>query len=175
MAGREITGRHVLVVLVGFFGVVFAVNGVMTWAALSTFSGIETQDAYQRGRAYNATLEAAAAQARLGWTVAVEPRFAAGADGHDAVVEFTVRDGNGAPVSGLEGAVTFWRPVVEGKDTTVPVVEERRGEYRAASTLPAPGRWELRFDLTRPGGAPFYLQQRVWVPSDAGGGSGDHD
>ena len=39
---REITGRIVLLWLVGFFGVVFAVNGWLVQAATSTFAGLDT-------------------------------------------------------------------------------------------------------------------------------------
>lgn len=171
MKARELKGRHVLIAIVAFFGVIFAVNGVMTYVALSTFSGIETEDAYRYGREYNATLEAAEAQARLGWTVAIDPRFA-GPDrtqggAHDAVVHVTVTDSAGTPLSGLGGTVTFWRPVVQGKDVTAPVVEEYAGKYRAAAELPAAGRWELRLALTSATGVPYYLEKRVFVPAPA--------
>jgi nitrogen fixation protein FixH len=39
---RKLTGRHVLLGLVAFFGVVFAVNAVLVRAAISTFGGVET-------------------------------------------------------------------------------------------------------------------------------------
>ena len=39
---RILTGRAVLLWLVAFFGVVFAVNGVLVQAAISTFGGVET-------------------------------------------------------------------------------------------------------------------------------------
>ena len=46
---RELTGRHVLLWIVGFFAVVFAVNGVLVRAATSTFGGLETQSSYKAG------------------------------------------------------------------------------------------------------------------------------
>ena len=39
---REVTGRIVLVGLVAFFAAVAGVIGVMIWAAVSTFGGVET-------------------------------------------------------------------------------------------------------------------------------------
>ena len=49
---RKVTGRMVLLCLLGFFAIVFAVNGVMIHEALSTFGGVETESAYQAGRKY---------------------------------------------------------------------------------------------------------------------------
>ena len=49
---RRWTGWTVLITLLGFFGVIFAVNGVMIYAALSTLSGTETDSAYQAGLQY---------------------------------------------------------------------------------------------------------------------------
>src|SRR5208337_3330910 len=46
---RELTGGKVLLWLVAFFGVVFAVNGVLVHAAISTFGGVETLSSYKAG------------------------------------------------------------------------------------------------------------------------------
>ena len=64
----EIKGKHVLFAMLSFFGVILVVNGVFTYFALSTFTGVSTDDAYRRGRAYNQTIEAAMEdQALLLW------------------------------------------------------------------------------------------------------------
>ena len=60
-------GHHVLAGFVLFFGIVFGVNACMIYGALSTFDGIETEGAYQKGRAYNHLLERMEAQRALGW------------------------------------------------------------------------------------------------------------
>ena len=65
---REITGRTVLLSLVAFFGVVFAVNGVFFWFASDSWTGLSTEDAYRKGIAFNDQLARADAQKRLGWT-----------------------------------------------------------------------------------------------------------
>ena len=41
-ASRQLTGRMVLICLVGFFVVVAGVNAIMIAAAISTFGGVET-------------------------------------------------------------------------------------------------------------------------------------
>ena len=67
-----IQGRHVLVLLLGFFAVVASANAVMIYGALSTFGGLDTPDAYRKGLAYNQRIDAAAAQAQLGWQESLE-------------------------------------------------------------------------------------------------------
>ena len=43
---------------VGLFALVLVVNGSMIFVAFSTFPGLETTNAYQRGLAYNRQLDA---------------------------------------------------------------------------------------------------------------------
>ncbi|MFW5680782.1 MAG: FixH family protein, partial [Pseudomonadota bacterium] len=52
---------------VAFFGVVFLVNGVMVYFAVTTFAGVERRDAFKRAQSYNEVLAEARAQAALGW------------------------------------------------------------------------------------------------------------
>ena len=59
-----LTGRHVLMMLIAFFGVIFAVNGVFLYAAISTFDGTDTSSAYQKGIDYNTTIAESEEQAR---------------------------------------------------------------------------------------------------------------
>ncbi|MEO0960959.1 MAG: FixH family protein [Pseudomonadota bacterium] len=162
-AKRRWTGFHTLAALVAFFGVIFAVNGIMTYIALSTFSGIETQNAYQTGRDYNERLEAAAAQRALGWQVSFEETFAATPEGADATVAVQVRDANGTAMTGLGGDLTFWRPVVRGEDMVAPLIETAPGIYNAQASLPARGHWEMRLLLEREDAAPYYLEKRIWA------------
>jgi nitrogen fixation protein FixH len=59
---RRLTGRMVLLCLVGFFGVVFGVNGILVHEALSTFGGVDTDSAYQAGRKFEQDVAMAKAQ-----------------------------------------------------------------------------------------------------------------
>ncbi|MEZ5776152.1 MAG: FixH family protein [Hyphomicrobiaceae bacterium] len=73
-----LTGRHVLMMLIAFFGVIFAVNGVFLYAAISTFDGTDTSSAYQKGIDYNTTIAESEEQARRGWKGVVSPVAGAG-------------------------------------------------------------------------------------------------
>ncbi len=68
---RAFTGRHMWAVMIGFFGVVIAVNVVMARFAIGTFSGTVVENSYVASQEYNRWLAEARAQAALGWKVAV--------------------------------------------------------------------------------------------------------
>ena len=61
-------GKHVLFILLGFFSIVFAVNGVFLYDAISTLPGEERGATYEAGLRYNATLAAERAQDSLRWS-----------------------------------------------------------------------------------------------------------
>jgi len=58
--GRPLNGWKVLAMFVGFFLVVGAVDGLMIYKALGTFSGEVTPHPYERGLAYNKEIAAGA-------------------------------------------------------------------------------------------------------------------
>ena len=142
---------------VGLFGVVVAVNGIMIWLALGTFPGLVTERPYDRGLAYNRNLEAAAAQAGLGW----EARLAARLAGPTmALVELTLRDRDGRPLDGAEVRAQLRRPVGTGSDLDLVLAPTGPGTYRAATTLPRPGAWDVHVVVER-GQALFVVDERV--------------
>lgn len=67
---KELTGRHVLLMLLAFFGVMLAVNAYFTVAAVKTFRGEDVKRSYRQGLDYNQTLQERAQQSELGWAIA---------------------------------------------------------------------------------------------------------
>src|SRR5512146_2690337 len=95
---RELTGKHVLLCLLGFFGVVFAVNGVLVRAATSTFGGVETSSSYKAGLLFEQEVAKAERQDARRWQVDGKlTRDRAG----EAVLDISARDDKGAAVTGL--------------------------------------------------------------------------
>jgi nitrogen fixation protein FixH len=136
---------------VGAFGVIIAVNLVLVYAALTTFTGLTTGHAYDRGRAYNAVIEEAARQDALGWRAAVA------LDG-DAL-SVSVADREGLPVGGrLEGLLL--RPL-EGATLGLDFAAAGPGRFIAHAPLPARGQWEARLTLTGEGGEKFDIRARL--------------
>ena len=95
---RELTGRAVLYWLIGFFAIVFVVNGVLVQAATSTFRGMETGSSYQAGLVFRQEISSAERQDALHWQV--EGRLMRDSRG-DAVLAISARDARGAPLAGL--------------------------------------------------------------------------
>lgn len=142
------------------FLVVIAVNGAMVYVALGSFSGLVTDRPYDRGRAYNTTLEARAKQESLGWTArfALEPQ----GDGTQRLL-LEMLDRAGAPVAGATVDTTLVRPVERGHDRSVSLSERGAGRYAGAVALDLPGLWEARIVVMR-GQDRFAAIKRVMVP-----------
>lgn len=144
---------------VGFFAVVLAANGALVYFAAASWTGLDTEEHYIKGLAYNRTLEDVARQRALGWTGTLAMRRAAG-DGFDLVLE--LRDANGRALSGGTARANFVRPTHAGFDFSVDLAARGAGRYRGAVAPPLPGQWEVRVTLRHPSGE-FRMTQRMTV------------
>lgn len=158
-ATKPWTGRTLLWWLLGFFAVVFAVNGVFLWYANSSWTGLSAEDSYRRGLDYNRVIEQAESQAALGWTV--ETGFTTRDSVHGRL-EISVTGPDGSAISHREVTAYFRRPVVEGLDFKASLVPQTDGSYAVDVTLPAPGQWDVRLEVSRPGTENFVVETRVW-------------
>jgi nitrogen fixation protein FixH len=152
-------GRHVLLGLVAFFGLIFLVNGIFAYYAITTFGGGDTSNPYQKGLDYNDRVAEAARDAELGW----QAQLTYGAVGK---LTFSLTDRGGQPVSGLHFNGTIGRPATDREDVSVSFNEAERGAYAATVRL-APGQWIVQLqsdELSRAGDPVFRLKQRVFVP-----------
>lgn len=151
--------RWIPLCFVGFFGVVLAANAVLVVLAVTTWTGIDTPDAYEKGLAYNEVLAAAQAQTRRGW--ATEVGFAS-APRADAILTVTYRDRLGQPLSGGQVRARFVRPSHVGQDFDVRLEEDGPGRYAAVVEHPPPGVWDVRIRADLPGGR-HVLTERVFA------------
>ena len=142
---RELTGRAVLVWLVAFFGIVFAVNAILVKAATSTFGGVEVQSSYKAGLLF--ATEAARARAQDGLHWRVEGRVIRNAAG-DAVLDLAVRDAQGKPVSGIAVEARLAHPADERLDRDIELRGSGAGQFHG-QTQARPGRWDLIVDVLR--------------------------
>ena len=154
---RELTGRHVLVWLVSFFVIVFAVNGALVRAAISTFGGVETASSYQAGQRFEHEVATAERQDALHWQVGgTLRRDGAG----EAVLDITARDAKGAPLTGLSADARLAHPADERLDHVIAVRPLGAGAFHGR-TAAQPGQWELIVDLSRGEKRVFRSQSRV--------------
>ncbi|MFC7290520.1 FixH family protein [Hirschia litorea] len=68
---KQITGYHVLFILLSFFAIVFGVNALFITKAISSFPGETSKKSYLQGINYNETLEENQKQNLLGWTAQI--------------------------------------------------------------------------------------------------------
>lgn len=154
---RELTGKHVLFCLLGFFGVVFAVNAVMVKAATSTFGGVETTSSYKAGLMFEQDIAKAERQDALHWHVSGRlARDGAGA----AVLDISARDAKGAPLTGLTAQARLTHPADERLDHVVVLNGTAAGQFHGSAQVQA-GQWELIVDLYRGDKRMFRSRSRV--------------
>ncbi|WP_406854525.1 FixH family protein [Alsobacter sp. KACC 23698] len=159
--GFRLNGRHVILILLGFFGVVFAVNGYMMHVAIKTFSGMESATPYKDGLAFNAELADARRQAELGWTV--NASVTRGPDGH-ARIDVIASDRNAMALAGVELRATLERPADKREDRGVELTALGGGRYGAAVEGVAPGQWDLVLDIVRGDQRAFRSRSRIMLP-----------
>lgn len=155
---RPVTGRMVLVCLIAFFAVVFAANGILVGAALSTFSGLETSSSYQAGLAFARDAAAAHAQDELRWQVKAKVQPIAGR----TQVDIDARDAAGRPLSGLTATAHLAHPNDRRADLDVSLSEGTSGQFRGTAGAVV-GQWDVIIELSRDGERMFRSRNRVVV------------
>jgi nitrogen fixation protein FixH len=149
----ELTGRKVLAIALGFFGVIIAVNLTLAHQAVSTFPGIEVKNSYVASQTFEAERKA---QQVLGWDLA--HRYAPG-DGTLTLVFRETATGFPAPVAALDVLVGRATAAV---DDTRPGFVQAGGAWVAPLTL-APGKWLLRVEATAADGTVFRQRLDLFV------------
>jgi nitrogen fixation protein FixH len=153
---RELTGKHVLFCLLGFFGLVFAVNAVMVKAATSTFGGVETTSSYKAGLMFEQEVARADQQDALHWQIDGKLKR----EGRAAVLDISTRDAKGAPLTGLTAQARLAHPADERLDRMVTLKRTAAGQFNG-ETQAQPGQWELIVDLYRGETRVFRSRSRV--------------
>lgn len=153
---KEVTGRMVLICLVTFFAVVGAVNAGMMAAAISTFTGLDSESPYREGLAFEQERSAAAAQQALHWQVQATVKMEAGA----TRIEVSARDAGDQPIGALVAAATLVHPTDRRLDRDVVLTEDAAGHFQGL-TKTAAGQWDLLIELSRDRARLFRSRNRV--------------
>lgn len=155
----RVKGWHVLAMMLGFFAVVFAVNGWFLYSALSTHAGVVSNEPYRKGLAYNERIAADERQKSLGWK---DETSLAGAG--DVTVRLTRDDGS--PVQGLNLSAVVGRPATITLDQRLVLVEGQPGVYAAKAKDIGSGTWVVSVEAHGSDGRedPIYrARRRLWV------------
>ena len=130
-----LTGRKVLAMMIGFFGVVVAVNITMARLASGTFGGTVVDNSYVASQQFNGWLAQARAQDKLGWATPVAL---------DAARHVTVA----VPGPGFAITGTAHHPLGRAPDQALQFKADAAGRFVATTPLPA-GRWQVRLTIRR--------------------------
>lgn len=133
---RRLTGRHVLLIAIAFFGVIISVNVYMMTQAIGGFPGLVVKNGYVASQTWDKDRQA---QLALGWTAAVST---AGNALHAAYT-----DAEGRALGGLVVTAVVGRPATLADDRTVTLMPEpaQPGVYVLDTPL-SEGMW--RVELT---------------------------
>lgn len=148
-----LTGRHILAGMAGFFGVVFAVNAAFVYFAIDSWPGLTADRAYVEGLEYERVLEAADAQARLGWQTAVMY------DASDRQLSVTIVDADGARVRDLRPVVRLQRPVGDSAALEHDAYEISPGHYAADVPPLTSGRWSAEVTVD----SRYRMNHALWI------------
>ena len=156
---KGLQGRHVLLALFGFFGIMLIANGIFLYYALATFGGGDTSSPYQKGLRYNETIAEAERLVERGWDAKLAYDMSAG------VIAVELRDRQDQPVRGLNIVGSIGRPATDRQDVRLEFKESGPGTYVAALDL-GPGQWVVQLqstNLSRGGDPSYRLKQRLSV------------
>lgn len=128
----EFTGRHMLIIMLAFFGVIIAVNVTMAIMAGRSWTGIVVENTYVASQEFNANAAESRAQAALGWDSRLEIA--------DGVVTWHLTDRAGEPVWSDGVTAQFRHPAYESADREAVLTRAGDGSFSARIDLPD-GQW----------------------------------
>lgn len=151
---REFTGRHMLGVMVAFFGTIIAVNLVMATFATTSWTGFVVKNSYVASQQFNRKAEEGRAQAALGWESMLTIS--------DGEIRYRLLDASGTIVEPAAVAVTFRRPAYDAEDWTLELKRASDGSFAAAET-PRDGIWIVETDADIGKERPYRDVRRITI------------
>jgi nitrogen fixation protein FixH len=136
----QFTGKHMLFVILGFFGVVIGVNVTMAVISSVSWTGLVVDNSYVASQEFEQKRLAHEAQVKAGW-VATFTYYLPG------IARLIIVDGAGQGVDLGDVTLKINRPVGGHDDKLVTLGRDPRGGYTADIQL-EPGVWQAK--LTAP-------------------------
>ncbi len=158
---RKLTGKHVLLMICAFFGVIFVANAIMFYWAFGTFRGEDTKRSYRQGLAYNQTIEKRAAQIASGWTadITINP---------DNTLGLKITDRDGKTVRALKITGLLKHPAETDLDVELEFAQAADGSYIARLDKAQFGtgrgkQWRILTSAQKPDGTRFNTSNEIWL------------
>jgi nitrogen fixation protein FixH len=149
---KEFTGRHMLIVMLLFFGVIISVNLVMAMYASSSWTGLVVKNSYVASQEFNEKAVEGREQAARQWVPLLELR--------SGFVSFQIQDRSGASIPLSKVSVTFRRPAYEAEDTTYKLTRQGDGAFGITVNI-LDGLWIVETSADFGGPHPYRDTKRV--------------
>ena len=124
-------GGWVLWSFIAFFGTIASLDAFFIYKAISTNSGVVIENPYEKGLAYNKTLEQAKSQPKWQSSITIK----------DDLLRWQLFDENNKPITGAIVKANIIRPIHKNYDFDVILEEKNNGIYTANLKMPLKGRW----------------------------------
>ncbi len=118
---KEFTGRHMLIIMILFFGTIISVNIVMATYARTSWTGLVVPNSYVASQEFNEKAVERREQLARQWTSVLDLK--------PGRIRYQLTDKFGHPVIVNSASVTFRRPSYEAEDTTFTLEPVGRGVF----------------------------------------------
>jgi nitrogen fixation protein FixH len=151
-SGREFTGRHMAVIMTGFFTIVVVANLTMAIFASRSWTGLVVKNSYVASQEFNEKTAKAEYMKSIGFNPGV--RYSDGM--------LTVELGRNTVASNASVALKIGRPTSETADQSVSLSHRGFGKYTGEAVL-GEGVWRSELTIQLPDGETWITETRFLV------------
>jgi nitrogen fixation protein FixH len=126
--------KYILLYFVLFFSTIIILDSIFIYLAVSTQTGLVTDQAYERGLDFNKTLSIAENQPNISQTFLYQ----------DGKLIWEIAEKSGKPIDNAIVSANVIRPVIEGYDFYIEFKHVKNGLYQASPDFPLKGLWRLK-------------------------------
>ncbi len=136
MMDWKLNGKHILAGLIGFFAIIFAVNGAFIYYALESWTGLDIDNSFVHGLSFEEDIQEAHE-----WKVEIDPEDL-GNDKASLSVIIERVDGKSATPYSIDAEIR--RPAVTGYDQDIELRQIGPRHYVGEIQVAGPGQWQIR-------------------------------
>jgi nitrogen fixation protein FixH len=149
---KEFTGRHMLVIMLLFFGTIIAVNLVMATYSQTSWTGLVVENSYVASQEFNEKAAEGRAQLAHGWRTRL--------DFQPGQITYRLQDVAGSPIALTGVKITFRRPSYEAEDLTMAMQRQADGLFGVTTHL-RDGIWIVETSANFDNSLPYRDSRRV--------------
>jgi nitrogen fixation protein FixH len=149
---KEFTGRHMLAIMLLFFGTIIAVNLVLATYSQTSWTGLVVENSYVASQEFNGKIAEGRAQLAHGWRGQL--------DFQPGKVSYRLQDRAGSPIAVMGVKITFRRPSYEAEDVTMAMQRQADGIFGLTTDL-RDGIWIVETSAGFDSGPPYRGRRRV--------------